>query len=186
MLLRAARVTGRRCTGYTCTGHLSLSSSILRRQFSDQVSSVLGIKEASNVVASTDSARLQITGCDPGGFEIMGDLYIPSSIVALNYNAFLWRPQTIEDITFDSLGVFTIVHPRPEIVIIGLGANPSTRLDELFLYFRDEGIALEQMDTTNAVHTFNVLNDEERAVGAAILTMEPRGREGQDPYYFLK
>ena len=35
--------------------------------------------------------------------------------------------------------------------------------------------ALEQMDTANAVHTFNILNDEGRTVGGAFLTLEPRG-----------
>ena len=31
------------------------------------------------------------------------------------------------------------------------------------------------MDTANAVHTFNILNDEGRTVGGAFLTLEPRG-----------
>ena len=60
--------------------------------------------------------------------------------------------------------------------VVGLGARgPRERLAEVEAHFREEGIALEQMDTANAVHTFNILNDEGRTVGGAFLTLEPRG-----------
>ena len=78
--------------------------------------------------------------------------------------------------TVESLKLFTVVHPRPEIVVVGLGARgPRERLVDVEAHFREEGIALEQMDTANAVHTFNILNDEGRTVGGAFLTLEPRG-----------
>ena len=78
--------------------------------------------------------------------------------------------------TVEALKLFTVVHPRPEIVVVGLGARgPRERLADVEAHFREEGIALEQMDTPNAVHTFNILNDEGRTVGGAFLTLEPRG-----------
>ena len=48
-------------------------------------------------------------------------------------------------------------------------------LAEVEAFLKAEGIALEQSDTPNAVHTFNILNDEGRTVGGAFLTLEPRG-----------
>ena len=46
-------------------------------------------------------------------------------------------------------------------MVVGLGARGQReRLTDVEAHFREEGIALEQMDTANAVHTFNILNDE--------------------------
>ena len=83
-----------------------------------------------------------------------------------------------------SVGVLVIRRPEvtrlrvaaTESVVVGLGARgPRERLADVEQHFREEGIALEQMDTANAVHTFNILNDEGRTVGGAFLTLEPRG-----------
>ena len=121
---------------------------------------------------------------DAGGFELNGDVFVPSSVACLAHSAFLWKARRPEDVTVESMRLFTAVHPRPEIVVLGLGAKgPRERLLDVELFFRDEGIALEQMDTANAVHTFNILNDEKREVGAALLTLEPRGAdEYADPF----
>ena len=120
--------------------------------------------------------RTHISEVDAGGFELRGDVFVPTSICCLPYHAFLWRARVQEDVTVESLRLFTVVHPRPEIVVVGLGARgPRERLADVEQHFREEGIALEQMDTANAVHTFNILNDEGRTVGGAFLTLEPRG-----------
>ena len=124
----------------------------------------------------TNEKRTHISEVDAGGFELRGDVFVPTSICCLPYHAFLWRARVQEDVTVESLRLFTVVHPRPEIVVVGLGARgPRERLAEVEQHFREEGIALEQMDTANAVHTFNILNDEGRTVGGAFLTLEPRG-----------
>jgi len=109
---------------------------------------------------------------------------VPSAIACLSHSAFLWRARTPADVTVDTLRLFTVVHPRPEIVVLGLGSRgPRQRLEAVERFLKAEGIALEQMDTANAVHTFNILNDEKRTVGGAFLTLEPRGAdEYADPY----
>mmetsp|Transcript_7454 Transcript_7454/g.19394 ORF Transcript_7454/g.19394 Transcript_7454/m.19394 type:complete len:158 (-) Transcript_7454:67-540(-) len=118
---------------------------------------------------------IKVTEYDNGGFEVRGDVYLPSSIVLLTRTAFLWRPKTLDEITMDSLRIFTVVHPRPEIVVFGLGRSPDRLLaPDVVQLLLDEGIAVEQMATPRAIHTFNVLTDEDRPVGAAFLTLEPR------------
>ena len=138
---------------------------------------------SANVLESADR-RTVVTEVDEGGFELNGDVFVPSSVACLAHSAFLWKARTVDDITVDSMRLFTAVHPRPEIVVLGLGAKgPKPRLVDVERFFRDEGIALEQMDTANAVHTFNILNDEKRTVGAALLTLQPRGAdEYSDPF----
>lgn len=121
---------------------------------------------------------MQVTEYDAKGFELQNDIYVPSSVALLSHSAFLWRARRVADVTQNSLSLFTLVHPRPEILILGL--NEATRIDTTWL--RDQGIAVEQMDTKNAVHTFNVLNDELRHIAAALLTPVPREDDYADPF----
>jgi len=116
----------------------------------------------------------------------------------LSHTAYLWRARTIEDIALETLQLFTVVHPRPgrletaarvtsrraEIVVFGLGRSPERFLGpEVTRGLLDQGIAVEQMGTPDAVHTFNVLNDEGRPIGGALLALEPRDLgEFGDPF----
>ena len=135
--------------------------------------------------AAGGDRRLAITSVDDGGFELDGDVFVPSAIACLSRTAFLWRARTAADVTAASLRLFAVVHPRPEIVIVGLGApGPRPRLEAAEAYLRGEGIALEAMDTANAVHTYNILNDERRPVACALLTVTPRAAdEFADPFF---
>lgn len=136
-------------------------------------------------IGAIDGARrLAVTSVDDGGFELDGDVFVPSSIACLASSAFLWRARSVEDVTVESLSIFAVVHPRPEILILGLGApGPRPRLAAVEAFFKAEGIALEAMDTANAVHTYNILNDERRPVAAALLTPVPRASdEFADPF----
>lgn len=71
-----------------------------------------------------------------------------------------------------------------EIVIFGLGESPQRMLaPDVRQSLYDEGIAVEEMDTSNAVHTFNILNDEARPIGAALIAISPRDRyQFGDPF----
>lgn len=144
----------------------------------------LGIAGAAEL--SGDDRRMQVTEYDDGGFEVQGDVYIPSSIALLPHTAYLWRPRRVEEINFETLRLFTVVFPRPEIVVVGLGEDFSSSRSlgpEIITKFMQEGIMIEQMNTRNAVHTFNILNDEGRTVGGAILTPKPRSiEEFADPF----
>ena len=40
---------------------------------------------------------------------------------------------------------------------------------DLVAYFREHGIVVEQMNTLSSLSTFNILNEEERRVAAALL-----------------
>jgi NADH dehydrogenase [ubiquinone] 1 alpha subcomplex assembly factor 3 len=80
-----------------------------------------------------------------------------------------WSARSLKDITLDSLQLVDLVKPIPELVVIGCG--PTIRkLPERFVRQLDErGINLEVLDTVNAVATFNILNQEGRAVVGALL-----------------
>lgn len=186
MLLRPGRAAARRLFSEFPVAARKGKMAALARQAEDEFASKgpLGILGASSVTSvGEERPPMQITEYDAGGFMVSGDVWVPSSVALLNFSAFLWKPRECEEITVESLRLFLLVHPRPEILVIGMGATQPRRLHEVEKAFREEGIAVEQMDTANAVHTFNILNDEKRRVGGALLTMQPRGRdEYRDPF----
>ena len=88
------------------------------------------------VLESADR-RTAVTEVDAGGFELNGDVFVPSSVACLAHSAFLWKARRPEDVTVESMRLFTAVHPRPEIVVLGLGAKgPRERLLDVELFFR--------------------------------------------------
>ncbi len=44
---------------------------------------------------------------------------------------------------------------------------------DIFAFIQKLGIKIEQMDTLNAITTFNILNAEDRPVAAALLKLDP-------------
>ena len=84
-----------------------------------------------------------------------------------------------QDITIESLSVFTLLYPTVECLFIGCGDNIPAQLDPaLARFFKQKGIVVEVSSSANAAATFNVLNNEGRNVAAALLALGPQyGRE---------
>ena len=53
--------------------------------------------------------------------------------------------------------------------MIGVGKRYHKLPDEVLQYFRERHIAVDVMSTPNATSTFNILNQEGRVVGGAML-----------------
>jgi uncharacterized protein len=62
-----------------------------------------------------------------------------------------------------------VVHGGVEILLLGLGSRMSTVARDLRASLREQGIAIEPMDTGAACRTYNVLAAEDRRVAAALL-----------------
>jgi NADH dehydrogenase [ubiquinone] 1 alpha subcomplex assembly factor 3 len=54
-------------------------------------------------------------------------------------------------------------------LVIGVGKRYHKLPDEVLQYFRERHIAVDVMSTPNATSTFNILNQEGRVVGGAML-----------------
>lgn len=80
-----------------------------------------------------------------------------------------WAPSSFSQITPDSLSIFQIVRPIPEILIIGCGRYTQPVDPELRRFIRSTGMKLEAVDSRNAASTYNILNEEGRPVAAALL-----------------
>lgn len=67
------------------------------------------------------------------------------------------------------LTIFGKVHPKPEIVVVGLGRKSRRLSDESRKYFSQLGIQLEVGDSQNAAKIYDLLATERPGVIAALL-----------------
>ncbi|KAG5042944.1 hypothetical protein AAZX31_03G088400 [Glycine max] len=132
----------------------------LRRAFSlyDQI----------NLIDQVPEDQLRFQGYNDTGFTVNGVEY-EGSLLCVGNLLMSWKPKKFSEITADSLSIFQIVRPIPEILIIGCGKNIQHVDPELRRFIRSTGIKLEAVDSRNAASTYNILNEEGRIVAAALL-----------------
>ncbi|KAH9110676.1 hypothetical protein LEN26_013667 [Aphanomyces euteiches] len=120
-----------------------------------------------------DSPKVAITEYDDGGF-VVNEVNMRGAIALFPEIAMLWKPKTMDEITKESLAVFTVANPPVEILVLGCGKRIPRLLDpSLVDYLKSHGIVVEYVDSFNACATFNILNAEDRKVAAAILPCVP-------------
>ncbi|KAG0550150.1 hypothetical protein BDA96_01G314500 [Sorghum bicolor] len=132
----------------------------LRRTFSlyDQI----------NLIDSVPEDELRFQSYDDTGFKINNVKYEGSLLIVEN-KIMTWAPKTFSEITAESLSIFKVVHPIPEILILGCGRHIQLVSPELRKFIRSTGMKLEAVDSRNAASTYNILNEEGRPVAAAVL-----------------
>ncbi len=74
-----------------------------------------------------------------------------------------------------SLSFLLLLTPRPELLLVGSGAEGVSILlrEDVRFLLQKLRIGVEVMDTGNAIATYNILTDEGRTVVAALLEKAP-------------
>ena len=105
----------------------------------------------------------------------VNDILVRQSILLFKDHFLLWNANEFDDITIDSLNIFTVLYPTIEILLIGCGESQPKQIDsKIVQHFKSKGIVIEASNTSNAAATYNILISEERNVAAALLTMKPK------------
>ncbi|KAK7386206.1 hypothetical protein VNO78_26250 [Psophocarpus tetragonolobus] len=132
----------------------------LRRSFSlyDQI----------NLIDQVPEDQLRFQGYNDTGFTVNGIEYEGSLLCVGNF-LMSWKPKKFSEVTADSLSLFQVVRPIPEILILGCGRNIQHVDPELRRFIQSTGMKLEAVDSRNAASTYNILNEEGRIVAAAVL-----------------
>lgn len=132
----------------------------LRRTFSlyDQI----------NLIDNVPEDQLHFQEFDDTGFKVNGVKY-EGSLICVGNLLMSWSPKKFSEVTPESLSVFQILRPIPEILIIGCGRHIQPVNSELRNFVRSTGMKLEAVDSRNAASTYNILNEEGRIVAAAVL-----------------
>jgi len=127
---------------------------------------------------SDEKPRMSVRGYGEDCFQV-NETHVHGSVVILPHSFFIWEAKTFEDITKESLSLFTMLHPTIEVLFIGCGDVMHKPLDAaLTRHFKQKGIIVEASSTTNAAATFNVLNGEGRNVACALLGLGPQEGKG--------
>lgn len=114
------------------------------------------------------SLRASIDALGPTSFTISG-VRVAGSVLVMPDFSTLWNVDSVDQIVPQAFALVKLIRPRPDVVFVGTGAQLLPVSPELRDWFRGIGVSVESMDTKNACHTFNVLNQEARNVAAALL-----------------
>lgn len=135
----------------------------LRRAFSlyDQI----------NLIDNVPKDQLRFQGYTDTGFTVNGVQY-EGSLLCIGNLLMSWSPKKFSEITSNSLSIFQLVRPIPEILILGCGRYIEPVDPDLRQFILSTGMKLEAVDSRNAASTYNILNEEGRIVAAAILPYE--------------
>ncbi|KAH7576130.1 hypothetical protein ACOSP7_003754 [Xanthoceras sorbifolium] len=132
----------------------------LRRAFSlyDQI----------NLIDNVPEDQLRFQGYTDTGFTVNRVQY-EGSLLCVGNLLMSWAPKKFSEITPNSLSIFQLVRPIPEILVLGCGRYIEPVDPEVQRFIRSIGIKLEAVDSRNAASTYNILNEEGRIVAAALL-----------------
>lgn len=82
-----------------------------------------------------------------------------------------WNVKSIDDINEETLSLFTVLEPKIDIVVVGVGDKCKTfnRYKPILEFSRKYKIAFEILPTSSACSTFNFLSSEGRYVAGAFI-----------------
>uniref|UniRef100_A0A7S2SGE9 NADH dehydrogenase [ubiquinone] 1 alpha subcomplex assembly factor 3 n=1 Tax=Eucampia antarctica TaxID=49252 RepID=A0A7S2SGE9_9STRA len=136
--------------------------------------------------------KIILDGFAPTGFDVVNMLHYPKpkesddekqeqlhmthmngSIIAFPNSCFLWNVSRPKDVTLESLSVVLLHSPEIEFLFIGSDTPlPPRELNRLKKKLALRNIVIEQLDVSNAMGTFNILNGEDRRVAVALILPE--------------
>uniref|UniRef100_A0A7S2EHF7 NADH dehydrogenase [ubiquinone] 1 alpha subcomplex assembly factor 3 n=1 Tax=Trieres chinensis TaxID=1514140 RepID=A0A7S2EHF7_TRICV len=175
-----------------CSPSFGHSSSNIKRNFSEIGR---GHDLLADSLAFGERRKIILDGYYPTGFDVIGmldlkdentakggdnnpsksgssskTLHMNGSIIAFPHSCFLWNVKEPKEVTSESLAVVALQSPPVELLFIGTNrALPPREVNKIKKDFKKKGIVVEQLDLTNAMGTFNILNGEDRRVAVALL-----------------
>ncbi|KAJ7865679.1 DUF498-domain-containing protein [Mycena leptocephala] len=134
-----------------------------------------GSSGLTNILASGTPPPIQIASVSEGGIVLEDGLLLPSACIFLEGKVFLWDvPGSVTQWGREHLGVFEVVVPRPEILLLGTGTEMAHPPPSVRTFLAGLGIQVDVMSTRNACSTYNLLAEEGRRVAAALAPLVPR------------
>ncbi|XP_012263944.2 NADH dehydrogenase [ubiquinone] 1 alpha subcomplex assembly factor 3 [Athalia rosae] len=114
---------------------------------------------------------LMIDSYSESGFTLNNGIRILGPIALFPRSILNWRVSGIAEINAESLSLFAVLEPRPDVLVIGIGNYERTTEFNKFIlrYSKEFNINMEVVPTNQACAMFNFLNAEGRFVAAALL-----------------
>ncbi|XP_015519920.2 NADH dehydrogenase [ubiquinone] 1 alpha subcomplex assembly factor 3 [Neodiprion pinetum] len=114
---------------------------------------------------------LMINSYSKIGFRLNNGISIIGSLAIFPRSVLSWKVNTIDDVNEETLSLFTILDPKPDILVIGTGdPHSNIKVDKkLALFAKKFKMNMEIVPTCQACPIFNFLNAEGRFVAAALI-----------------
>ena len=106
-----------------------------------------------------------------GGFRFAGMSH-RGSLLCLPTGMYAWDVQAASEITRDSLSRVFESAGEIDVLLIGTGGDIAGIAPDIRAALREKGVIVEAIATGGAVRTYNVLLSEDRAVAAALISVE--------------
>eukprot|EP00002_Diphylleia_rotans_P034947 TRINITY_DN7569_c0_g1_i1.p1 TRINITY_DN7569_c0_g1~~TRINITY_DN7569_c0_g1_i1.p1 ORF type:complete len:172 (-),score=33.72 TRINITY_DN7569_c0_g1_i1:232-747(-) len=116
-------------------------------------------------------SKTRIEAYNQEGFVVNGT-YLKGPVFLLPKNHLFWAPIDAASIQPDHFSLLEAFHPQMELLIIGVGEETPYLEPKIHEHLKKLKIPYETMTVRNAVSTFNVLNQEDRLVAAAIIPVK--------------
>ncbi|RYP43903.1 hypothetical protein DL768_009586 [Monosporascus sp. mg162] len=145
-----------------------------------------------DVLGNTPVPSYSVDVCMSDGFQFNNGAKIldGSGVIVVGGEAFAWRPWLPRgekrllnqkgqwEVPNETLGLFDLIWPRPDILIIGLGPDMRPISPQLRKHISSLGMRVDVLDTRNAASQFNLLATE-RGINNIAAALIPIGwREG--------
>ncbi|XP_018319641.2 NADH dehydrogenase [ubiquinone] 1 alpha subcomplex assembly factor 3 [Agrilus planipennis] len=114
---------------------------------------------------------LMINSYSEVGFRLNNDFTILGPVILFPRSALSWNVGSINDITEESLSLFTVLEPKIDLLVLGTGdkIEDTSFHKKIFPFLKKHKINLEILPTDQACSTFNFLNSEGRYIAAALI-----------------
>jgi len=106
------------------------------------------------------------------GFRLNDNSLIIGPAVVFPTAVLRWGINSAAEITEESLSLFTLLDPRPDLVVVGHGGDAKVRDPvniRTILAMKKKGISIEVLRTEKAISTYNYLVEEGRVAAAALI-----------------
>lgn len=122
-----------------------------------------------DLVRESPGAHNFVSAIDNSGIKIRDNYYRGSLLLAPDSITTGWPPVSMSDLRVEHLEALFAL--RPEVALLGTGAEHQLLARELQLATYRRGVSLEVMSTPAACRTFNVLISDDRRVVAGLLSL---------------
>ena len=120
-------------------------------------------------ILNKDEEVMFIDAYSPAGFRLNNGMRVIGPCAVFPRSILSWNIKNVEDIHEDSLSLFTLLIPKIDILILGVGQDTSNVNPKVISYLRSKKISVEILNTAQACSTFNFLNSEKRYVAAGLI-----------------
>lgn len=114
-------------------------------------------------------APLMIDSYTQQGFKLNNGIKVMGPVIIFPRTVLGWDVGAPQDITPTSLTLFSVLEPKPDVLVIGVGDRGSKLPLETVKFLKSKRINLEVLATEHACTTFNFLSGEGRCVAAVMI-----------------